>query len=61
MKTLNLEQMESVQAGRMACWLALTLYGAAFVGLAAATGGIAVVAGTITFGGAIYEAIDSCR
>jgi hypothetical protein len=60
MKKLNFAQMENVQAG-MACWLALALYGAAFVGLAAATGGIAVVSATITFGGAIYEAIDSCR
>ena len=61
MKTLSFEQMEGVTGGRMSCWFALALYGAAFVGLAAATGGIAVIASTITFGGAIYEAIDSCR
>ena len=61
MEKLTLKDMENVQAGKMACWAALALYGAAFVGFAAATGGIAIVAGAITFGGSIYEAIDSCR
>jgi hypothetical protein len=59
MKTLSLEQMEETQAG-MPCWMALSLYGAAFVGLCAATGGIAVVAGVLSFGGSIYGAIESC-
>ena len=59
MKTLNFEQMEKVQAG-MACWLALSLYAAAFIGLCAATGGIAVVSGIATFGGSIYATIESC-
>jgi hypothetical protein len=60
MKTLTFEQMENVQAG-MPCWMALSLYGAAFIGLCAATGGIAVVSGLVTFGGSIYATIESCR
>jgi hypothetical protein len=60
MKKLSVEQMENVQAG-MPCWLALSLYGAAFVGLCAATGGIAITAGIATFGGSIYETLISCK
>ena len=59
MKTLNFEQMEKVQAG-MPCWLALGLYGAAFIGLCAATGGIAVASAIATFGGSIYATLESC-
>jgi hypothetical protein len=59
MKTLTIEQMENVNAG-MPCWMALALYGAAFIGLCAATGGIAVASAIATFGGAIYETLESC-
>jgi hypothetical protein len=60
MKTLNLEQMENVQAGKMACWAALALYGAAFIGLCGATGGLFIVVGFASLGGSVYEAIESC-
>ena len=59
MKKLTFEQMENVQAG-MPCWMAVGLYGAAFIGLCAATGGIAVAAGIATFGGSIYATLESC-
>jgi hypothetical protein len=60
MKKLSLEQMENLQAG-MPCWMALGLYGAAFIGLCAATGGIAVASAIATFGGSIYATLESCR
>jgi hypothetical protein len=59
MKTLSVEQMSKIEAG-MPCWMALGLYGAAFIGLCAATGGIAVTAAIATFGGSIYATLESC-
>jgi len=47
--------------GGMPCWMAVALYGAAFIGLCAATGGIAVVSAVVSFGGSIYSTIESCR
>jgi len=60
MKTLTMEQMELTKGG-MPCWMAVALYGAAFIGLCAATGGIAVVSAVVSFGGSIYSTIESCR
>ena len=60
MKKLSLEQMENVQAGKMACWAALALYGAAFIGLCGATGGLFIAVGFVSVGGAVYDAIQSC-
>jgi hypothetical protein len=58
MKNLNFNEMEMVQGG-MPCGVAVALYGFAFVSLAAATGGMAVLAAA-SFGGAIWGLVDSC-
>ena len=60
MKELNLEQMESVEGGlKMPCSVALALYGFAFVGLCAASGGFAVCA-VAAFGASIWDVFDAC-
>jgi hypothetical protein len=63
MKKLNLEQMEKVEAGflnwKMPCSVALALYGFAFVGLCAATGGFAICA-VVGFGAGTFDAIAAC-
>lgn len=59
MKELDLVQMENIQGG-MPCAIALGLYAAAFIGAAAATGGMAVI-GLISMGGAVWSVIDSCK
>jgi hypothetical protein len=60
MKKLNFEQMELVEGG-MSCGWALAFYGVAFVGAAAATGGVAVVLGLASVGGSLWGVIDSCQ
>ncbi|HCI54591.1 MAG TPA: hypothetical protein DFI01_01550 [Bacteroidales bacterium] len=60
MKKLNLEQMESVEAGlKMSCKAALVLYGFAFVGLCVSTGGAAICA-AVGFGASVYDVIAAC-
>lgn len=60
MKELNLEQMESTEGGlKMPCSVALALYGVAFVGLCAATGGAAICA-VIGFGASVYDVFAAC-
>lgn len=59
MKTLSLEQMENTDAGKMPCGAALGLWGFAFVGLCAATGGVALFA-VVAFGAASYDYWDAC-
>ncbi len=59
MKTLELDQMESVQAGDGCGW-SLFFFGAAFVGAAMATGGASIVVGLIGVGGGIRSVINSC-
>jgi hypothetical protein len=62
MKTLSFEQMECIEAGfkfHMPCSVALALYGFAFVGLCAATGGAAICA-VISFGAATFDTIAAC-
>jgi len=60
MKKLSLDQMENIQGG-LPCGVALALYGAAFIGAAAATGGAAIALGLFSLGGTIWEVIESCR
>ncbi len=60
MKKLEMNQMEKLQGGKMACGVAVALYGAAFVGAALATGGAAIALGLIGIGGAIATVDDAC-
>ncbi|HQH23844.1 MAG TPA: hypothetical protein PLM01_04095 [Bacteroidales bacterium] len=60
MTELSLEQMESVAGGfKMPCGAALALYGVAFIGLCASTGGAAICA-AVTFGASIYDVYAAC-
>jgi len=58
MKTLDFGQMEKVDGG-MSCGMALGLYGASFILLCAATGGLAVLS-AFTFGGSVVGVFESC-
>jgi len=60
MKELSLTQMESIEGGfKMPCGVALALYGFAFVGICAATGGAAICA-VVGFGAAVYDVLAAC-
>ena len=60
MKELSLKQMETIEGGlKMPCGVALALYGFAFVGLCAATGGAAICA-VVGFGASLYDVFASC-
>ncbi len=61
MKTLSLEQMESINGGlfKMPCGVALALYGVAFIGLCAASGPFAITA-IMGFGATVYDVFASC-
>lgn len=60
MKTLNLEQMENVQAG-MPCWAAKTFLIAAGIGFAFFTAGWGTLAlGLIGLSGAEWGLLESC-
>jgi len=61
MKKLSLEEMENLHAGGMSCKVALLVYGFSFIGLCAATGGLAVTAAVVSFGASIYDAIEACK
>ncbi|NLO02999.1 MAG: hypothetical protein GX126_11910 [Bacteroidales bacterium] len=58
MKEISLEQMASV-AGSKSCGASLALYGIAFIGLCASTGGVAICA-AITFGASLHDVYVSC-
>ena len=52
--------MQSTEGGlKMPCSVALALYGVAFVGLCAATGGAAICA-VIGFGASVYDVFAAC-
>lgn len=44
----------------MPCGVAVACYAAAFIGICAATGGVAVVAAAVGFGGSVWGVFDSC-
>ena len=63
-KKLSLEQMENIEGGGLTpeakCGIALGLYVVAFIALAAATGGLAIILALAGFGGAIWGTIEAC-
>lgn len=64
-KKLSLEQMENLNGGGLSpkakCGITLGLYVVSFIGLAAATGGLAIAIALASFGGSIWGAASACK